>query len=101
MTVKEPRLRDAEHALVAALVAALAEPRRNRLWEARFGRHSDEGAGWWYSLQFLSEVGSSFTPQEETDGPRIDKIVRAWSKSTALYQGSEAPEAQDSARETA
>lgn len=86
MTAKEPKLRDAEHALTAALVAGLAETSRNRLTEAHFGQYSVAGEGWWFTLQFLSEVSSGSSPQEEGDGPRIDKIVRAWSKDAARYR---------------
>jgi hypothetical protein len=86
MTRKEPKLRDAEHALTAALVAGLAEPGRNRLIEAHFGQYSAVDEGWWFTLQFLSEVGSHSSPQEEGQGPRIDKIIRAWSKDVGRYR---------------
>jgi hypothetical protein len=69
--------------LEAALVAAVERGTGAELYEARFGRFSAEGAGWYWNLTFRADVGSHPTIGLQGDK---DPLVRRFSMIIAAYE---------------
>ncbi len=80
------KCKDAEAALVLALEIAVGQPPDRRLAEVSFGQYAAAGAGWWYSLKFLTEFSLDESTMGEPVSVRIDRIVRTWAADVEKYK---------------